>query len=346
MARKVYKIYDIMLKLLVLIYGDYFLKFLNLDENIKQILNIEFTNIKGESFYLDFLCLLKNNELRHIEFQKKKPDSDDYTRFRKYAIAAEAYYGQNTRTLIVRYCKTKNEKKTIGFKKGLILILDYFYLGGVDFEDVIEKINIKVATYKKSNVITKISPLEEISLLVMCLVDEVQDIKVNLKKIYDITQFGDLFDKERFHLFKFLLNLELENLISKGEIMELKQEFNKDLMEDVVMSPQVIDEFKKAMQEIDEKEIQIIEEKARNKGIEEGREQGKIEGIKEGKIAGMKEGIQEGIQEGIEQGKIEGIEQGKMEGMKETIIKLKNFHSAEEIAEMLELNIDYVKSIQ
>ena len=59
MARKVYKIYDIMLKLLVLIYGDYFLKFLNLDEEIKQILNIEFTNIKGESLYLDFLCLLK-----------------------------------------------------------------------------------------------------------------------------------------------------------------------------------------------------------------------------------------------------------------------------------------------
>ena len=322
MARKVYKIYDIMLKLLVLIYGDYFLKFLNLDEEIKQILNIEFTNIKGESLYLDFLCLLKNNELRHIEFQKKKPDSDDYTRFRKYAIAAEAHYGQNTQTLIVRYCKTKNEKKTIGLKKGLILILDYFYLGGVDFEDIIEKINIKVATYKKSNVIIKITPLEEIALLVMCLVDEVQDIKGNFKKIYEITKYSELFDYGRFNLFKNLLNLELNNLISEDEKMEIEKELNMDVTEGVIMTPQLMDDIKKAIQEIDEKEIKIIEEKARNQGI------------KEGKIDGIKEGMKE------------GIEQGKMEGMREIIIKLKNFHSVDEIAEMLDLEIDYVKKIQ
>ena len=314
MARKVYKIYDIMLKLLVLIYGDYFLKFLNLDEEIKQILNIEFTNIKGESLYLDFLCLLKNDNLRHIEFQKKKPDCDDYTRFRKYAIAAEAHYGQKTYTLIVRYCKTKNELETMDSEEGICVYFKYFYLGSVDFEDIIKKINIKVDTYKKSNVIIKITPLEEIALLVMCLVDEVQDIKGNFKKIYEITKYGDLFDYGRFNLFKNLLNLELNNLISEDEKMEIEKELNMDVTEGVIMTPQLMDDIKKAIQEIDEKEIKIIEEKARTQGITEG------------------------IQE--------GIAQGKMEGMKETIIKLKNFHSVEEIAEMLDLEIDYVKKIQ
>ena len=286
-------------------------------------MNIEFTNIKGESFYLDFLCLLKNDNLRHIEFQKKKPDCDDYTRFRKYAIAAEAHYGQKTYTLIVRYCKTKNELETMDSEEGICVYFKYFYLGSVDFEDIIKKINIKVDTYKKSNVIIKITPLEEIALLVMCLVDEVQDIKGNFKKIYEITKYNELFDYERFNLFKNLLNLELNNLISEKEL-------NMDVTEGVIMTPQLMDDIKKAIQEIDEKEIKIIEEKARNQGIKEGIKEGKMDGIKEGKMEGIKE----------------GIEQGKMEGMRETIIKLKNFHSVEEIAEMLDLDIDYVKKIQ
>ena len=96
--------------------------------------------------------------------------------------------------------------------------------------------------------------------------------------------------------------------------MEIEKELNMDVTEGVIMTPQLMDDIKKAIQEIDEKEIKIIEEKARTQGITEG------------------------IQE--------GIAQGKMEGMKETIIKLKNFHSVEEIAEMLDLDIDYVKKIQ
>ena len=170
--------------------------------------------------------------------------------------------------------------------------------------------------------IIKITPLEEIALLVMCLVDEVQDIKGNFKKIYEITKYNELFDYERFNLFKNLLNLELNNLISEDEKMEIEKELNMDVTEGVIMTPQLMDDIKKAIQEIDEKEIKIIEEKARNQGI------------KEGKLDGIKEGMKE------------GIEQGKMEGMREIIIKLKNFHSVDEIAEMLDLEIDYVKKIQ
>ena len=191
-----------------------------------------------------------------------------------------------------------------------------------DTDFPLKKINIKVDTYKKSNVIIKITPLEEIALLVMCLVDEVQDIKGNFKKIYEITKYNELFDYERFNLFKNLLNLELNNLISEDEKMEIEKELNMDVTEGVIMTPQLMDDIKKAIQEIDEKEIKIIEEKARNQGI------------KEGKLDGIKEGMKE------------GIEQGKMEGMREIIIKLKNFHSVDEIAEMLDLEIDYVKKIQ
>ena len=96
--------------------------------------------------------------------------------------------------------------------------------------------------------------------------------------------------------------------------MEIEKELNMDVTEGVVMTPQLMDDIKKAIQEIDEKEIKIIEEKARKQGIKEG--------------------------------KLEGIKEGKMEGIKETIIKLKNFHSVEEIAEMLDLDVDYVKNIQ
>ena len=119
--------------------------------------------------------------------------------------------------------------------------------------------------------IIKITPLEEIALLVMCLVDEVQDIKRNFKKIYEITKYSELFDHRRFNLFKNLLNLELNNLISEDEKMEIEKELNMDVTEGVIMTPQLMDDIKKAIQEIDEKEIKIIEEKARNQGIKEGK---------------------------------------------------------------------------
>lgn len=69
MDRDVHDIFDVILKIIVATYQSLFLKYMGVDEEIEEILSIEFTKLDGSKLYLDFLCLLKNGTLCHIEFQ-------------------------------------------------------------------------------------------------------------------------------------------------------------------------------------------------------------------------------------------------------------------------------------
>jgi predicted transposase/invertase (TIGR01784 family) len=91
----------------------------------------------------------------------------------------------------------------------------------------------------------------------------------------------------------------------------------------------------------------------KNMGIREAilnevKEQGFEQGIKEGVEKGIKEGIEKGIKEGIEKGIKEGVEKGIKEGIKLSVKAMlqKGKFSLQEIAEILDLDVDFVKQVQ
>lgn len=62
--------------------------------------------------------------------------------------------------------------------------------------------------------------------------------------------------------------------------------------------------------------------------------------------AAKKEGFEEGYEEGLAQGKAEGIEKGKKENQLETIKTMfEKGASIENIAYLLDLDLDYVKEV-
>lgn len=54
MSKKIHKIYDTILKLIMLAYASEFLLYVGEERKIKRILNTEITTKKGRKLYLDF----------------------------------------------------------------------------------------------------------------------------------------------------------------------------------------------------------------------------------------------------------------------------------------------------
>ena len=144
MDRDIHDIYDVILKIIITVYGTLFLNFIGIDEEIDEILNVEIITLKGSKLYLDFLCRLKNGKLQHIEFQYPEAEPKHYNRFFRYNILVEGRNLERTETLIFNHgCKTKEEKpERMGETK--CFMPKQFYLGDVDFESHIQNINIKL----------------------------------------------------------------------------------------------------------------------------------------------------------------------------------------------------------
>ena len=86
-------------------------------------------------------------------------------------------------------------------------------------------------------------------------------------------------------------------------------------------------------------EEKILEqEKAREEGREEGRKEGLAVGLKEGHTAGLSEGHASGLREGLTQGGIQ-----KLQELVEK--KIQKGYAAEEIAEMLEEDIETIQKL-
>ena len=84
--------------------------------------------------------------------------------------------------------------------------------------------------------------------------------------------------------------------------------------------------------------MQAWEEKIMDQN--EAREEGRAAGLKEGHASGLKEGISQGHASGLK----EGLAQGKLKKLQEQIEKkIRKGYSAEEIAEMLETDIETVQ---
>lgn len=68
MDRDIHDIFDVILKIIAVVYGTIFLNYIGIEEEMEKILKVEFTTLAGKKVYLDFLCSLKNGTQHHIEF--------------------------------------------------------------------------------------------------------------------------------------------------------------------------------------------------------------------------------------------------------------------------------------
>ena len=257
MKRRIHDIYDIIMKLIIIIYGTIFLKFIGIDEVIKEILNTEFISHTGSKYYPDFLCRLKNGKLCHIEFQFPKARPVDLDRFFKYNIGAEAFYDTTTETSIVNFTSAKKILKRV-IDESKTFHPKHIFLGEIDFDDYWQKINIK----SEHNI--KLTAFEEIALLVMCLLPDCKNKADILGNIAKLLKNKSLFEKRRYEYIEAIIKLEINNLISKKE--------RKKIMEENKMSPQAETLIVNTIREVNRKTLHEAEEKGIEKGEEKGRE--------------------------------------------------------------------------
>ena len=256
MDRDIHDIYDVILKIIAMVYESAFLEFIGIEEKIIHVLDVEFTTITGDKFYLDYLCLLESDTLCHIEFQFPSSKPSDLDRFFNYNILAQVRYQKITETYLVNFTKRKNQKiRKIGNSKSFHP--KEIYLGELEFEELFEKINIKV----KSN--HKLSNDEEIMLMIVCLSPECKNKLKTLKQISKFLQKEDLFDDKKIEFIKAVIGLEINNFLTKEEKNEIKKE--------IIMTPQAEKIVLQAINEVNQKVLSETKIQSRNEGIEKGK---------------------------------------------------------------------------
>lgn len=237
------------------------MKFVGIDEDIDEVLNVEFTTLSGSKLYLDFLCLLKNGNLCHIEFQYPKAENEHYGRFFNYNILAQARHQKLTETLLFNFTPKTGVEKPQKIGETKCFNPYQFFLGGIDFESYIENINIKV----ESN--TQLSHDEEIVLLLISLNPKFKGKCKILKRISELLENRKLFDETKFEFFQAIIELEIENLLSKEEQKEIKEE--------IKMTPKAMAVVTQAIHEVNQK---VLAE-AREDAFAEGKSEGMSEGL-------------------------------------------------------------------
>ena len=266
MDRNIHDIYDVILKLIIAVYGSVFLNFMGIEGELKEELSVEFTTLTGNKFYLDFLGLLDDDTLCHIEFQYPHAKSVDDERFFKYNISAEVRHQKRAETYVFNFDFKNIEFKFKKMGKTKCFCPINFYLEDIDFKKFFENINIKV----NSN--TSLSNYEEIILLLVPIFPKFKgDVNV-LIWISKILSNKELFDESKYEFIKFIVDLEIENFLTKDE--------QNEIFEAIKMTPQAEELVIKVINEVNQKVLNETEQK----GIEQGIEQGIGQGIKQNKL--------------------------------------------------------------
>ena len=308
MVRKIHKIYDVILKIIILAYSVEFLKYIGEEREIVEILKTEISTLNGKTRFLDFLCRLEDDTLCHIEFQFPVVYSDDLERFFDYNIVAQIRYDGIVETIVFSF-GNRNQGATeimIGNSKGFHPKI--FYLGDIDFEKELEKI-IKKANMEESEKLnnneqsyTKLTYEEELHLMLMSLAFKYEDKKALLAPIVELLKKEEIFHEEKIDTIRSIIQLEIDNLLSEDERKEFEGviEMN-DNTEAIIMQ---------AISEVNRKYEQ--------------------EALYEAEQRGKKEGKKEGIKIGIEKNK------------RDIAKKLKGLHPPEEISKITGLSLNTI----
>lgn len=257
MSRKIHEIYDVILKIIIAVYGTIFLSFMGIDGEIKDVLSVEITTLTGSKMYLDFLCLLKDGGLCHIEFQHPHAGPDDFDRFFNYNISSEFVHQKRSETYIFNFDfeKAKSKIRRIGKTKCSKPI--QFFLGDVDFDEYLKNINIKVKSDKT------LAGFEEIALMLMPVSPKFEGNAEVLKWISNILLKKELFDETKYEFVQAVVGLEIENFLSEDE--------QKEIAEEIKMTPRAQHVVTQAIREVNQKVLAETEQKGIEKGIEQGR---------------------------------------------------------------------------
>ena len=152
-------------------------------------------------------------------------------------------------TTIFNFTKKINEEKPQEMGETKYFNPNQFYLGDVDFEEYIRKINIKV----ESNI--QFSPFEEITLLLMSVNPEFDNKFGILQNISKILKKKNLFDETRFEFFQSVIELEIENFLTKEEQEEIEEE--------IKMTPKAMAVVTQAINEVNQKTLAEAKDDAR-----------------------------------------------------------------------------------
>ena len=112
MKRKIHYIFDVILKMIIDIYADEFLEFIDEKRKIKDVLKTEYKTNKGRIMTLDFLCQLEDDTLLNIEFQFTGPDGDDLDRFFDYNILSQTKFDELCETIIILFRTNQSGQKS------------------------------------------------------------------------------------------------------------------------------------------------------------------------------------------------------------------------------------------
>jgi hypothetical protein len=276
MNREIHDIYDVILKIIIVVYGEVFLNFIGIDKKIKKILKTEFVTVNGTKYFLDFLCLFEDGTLGHIEFQFPKARPIDLDRFFEYNIVAQVRHGSLAETIVINFTSRRVQEKIRRIGESKCFNPNYVYLGDIDFDEYWRNINIKV----KSNL--KLTGFEEIALLLTCLIPECNNKANMLEKIYKLLKNEELFDKTKFDYIQVIIQIEIENLISKDKQQRIIGGRDMTPQVEKIISQAIIESNRKSLHE------------AKLDGIEEGRKEGRKEGREE--VARNLKGIMDDVE--------------------------------------------------
>ena len=269
MDREIHKIYDYIMKVIIIVYLNEFLMYIGDERKITEVLKTEIPTLNGKTRYLDFLSRLDDGSLCNIEFEFPVAYSDDLERFFDYNIVVQIDQGKITESIIINFTKSGvgNDKIKIGNSKSFHP--KNVYLGDIDYIKELEKIKQKVNPNcsswenvnndKESNI--QLTYKEELHLLIMCLVPKYKNKKELLIEISDVLKNGKSFRKERLQIIREIIYLEIKNLIPEEDqkFFERDENMNDDLGEIMIQ----------AAKEVNKKYEQIALEKAKEEGKEE-----------------------------------------------------------------------------
>lgn len=273
MSREIYKIYDFIMKLIIIFYLNEFLMYIGEERKIVEILNTEIPTLNGKTRYLDYLCRLDDCSLCNIEFEFPVAYSQDLERFFDYNIVVQIDQGEITESIVINFTKKGIGSEKIDIGKSKSFHPKNVYLGDIDYIKELEKIKEKVNTNctdrenvnkdKESNILLTYE--EELHLLIMCLIPKYKDKTKLLIEIFNVLKNEKAFRKEKLQIIKAIINLEIKNLIPKEDqkYFEGEENMNEELGE--IMT--------QAAKEVNKKYEQRALEKAKEEGIKEGKKE-------------------------------------------------------------------------
>ena len=310
MKREIHKIYDIIMKIIIIMYLDEFLEYIGEERKIMEVLKTEFPTLNGKTRYLDFLCRLDDGSLCNIEFEFPVAYSDDLERFFDYNIVVQIDQDKLTETIVINFTESGYGSRNIKIGESKEFHPKNIYLGDIDYISELEKIKLKLNSKlsnkeeleninKNNKTNTILTSKEELHLLIMSLLPKYENKTELLLDISDILKNQEFFRKEKIGIIKEIIDLEIKNLIPKKDQCYFKGDDDMNQQEFSDLAINVAKEVNKKYEQI---------------ALDEAKEEGKKEGKKE----------------------------GKEEGKKEIAKKLKEIHTPEEIAKITGLSLQTI----